>query len=58
MDASLAGLSTTEALERQAQVGRNEIETRDTHTLLQTLRGVASGMTVMKHRPASPPRTA
>ena len=42
MDASLAGLSAAEARRRQAEVGRNEIESRDSHSVLQTLRSVAS----------------
>jgi len=42
MDAFFAGLSSAEARRRQAEVGRNEIGSRDTHTLLQTLRSVAS----------------
>jgi Ca2+-transporting ATPase len=42
MDASLAGLSSAEARRRQAEVGRNEIGSRDAHGLLQTLRSVAA----------------
>jgi len=42
MDASSAGLSSAEARRRRAEFGPNQIESRDSRTLLQTLRSVAS----------------
>jgi len=42
MDAPLAGLSSAEARRRRAEFGPNQIESHDSHTLLQTLRSVAS----------------
>jgi len=42
MNPSLAGLSGDEARRRRAEFGPNQIESHDSHTVLQTLRSVAS----------------